>query len=312
MLTIGGTSLNGLLSSPLVPIAGVLAAVGVMLLVMKFHRAGADGARRLLLPIVVVVLTGLAVVSILGRMAQDERGAERRALAQRSAELTAQALAPGSTLACLDGAAGEAVENACEKTVFAEPHSTAAAVAYMAARLTLLADGLAFARHGDPDFAATLSGLRRAIELDRFGVAAHVLAVRDGCTAERCAAFALLGETNVIKSNLKAQVFDQYVSRYAADWDKSEPKTEPMAEKQVPAAAPVASATESPAKTPVANKYKFPSAASIPPVSIMNTEPPLPKEATDAQAAQPAGEGNASAPAPPKRPQTRAASPPAR
>ena len=61
-----------------------------------------------------------------------------------------------------------------------------------AARLTLLADGLAFARHGDPDFAATLAGLRRAIELDRFGIAAHVLAVRDGCTAERCAAFALL------------------------------------------------------------------------------------------------------------------------
>ncbi len=314
MPTIDAASLNGLLSSPLVPIVGVLAAVVVMLLVMKFRRARADGVRRLLLPIVVVVLTGLAVVSILGRMAQDERGAERRALAQRSAELTAQALAPGSTLACLDGAAGEAVENACEKTVFAGPQSTASAVAYMAARLTLLADGLAFARHGDPDFAATLSGLRRAIELDRFGVAAHVLAVRDGCTAERCAAFALLGETNVIKSNLKAQVFDQYVSRYAADWDKSEPKSEPVAEKQAPApaAAPVASAPEPPAKTPVANKYKFPSAASIPPVSIMNTEPPLPKEATDAQAAQPAGEGNASVPVPPKRPQTQAASPPAR
>ena len=34
----GGTSLNGLLSSPLVPIAGVLAAVGVMLLLMKLRR----------------------------------------------------------------------------------------------------------------------------------------------------------------------------------------------------------------------------------------------------------------------------------
>ena len=218
------------------PIAGVLTAVVVMLLVMKYRRAGADGPRRLLLPIVVVVLAGLAVMSILDRMAQDERGAERRALAQRSAELTAQALAPGSTLACLDGAAGEAVENACEKTVFGGPQSTAAAVAYMAARLTLLADGLAFARHSDPDFALTLAGLRRAIELDRFGIAAHVLAVRDGCTAERCAAFALLGDAEVIKSNLKAQVFDQYVSRYAADWGKSEPMV------KAPAPAPVASA----------------------------------------------------------------------
>ena len=92
-------------------------------------------------------------MAILDRMAQDERAAERRALAQRDAELTAQALAPGSALACLDAAAGEAVENACEKTVFAGPQATAAAVAYMAARLTLLADGLAFARRSDPDFA---------------------------------------------------------------------------------------------------------------------------------------------------------------
>ena len=313
MPTIDGASLNGLLSSPLVlpaTVAGALAALVVVLLAMAFRRSAVGGARRLLAPIVAVVLVGVAVVSILYRMVQDERGAERRALAQRSAQLTAQALAPGSTLACLDGVGGEAVENACEKIVFAGPQSTAGAVAYMAARLTLLADGLALARHGDPEFAATLSGLRRAIELDRFGVAAHVLAVRDGCTAERCAAFALLGDASVIKSNLKAQVFDQYVSRYAADWNKSEPKTEPTAEKQAPA--PVASAPEPPAKTPVASKYKFPSAASIPPVSIMNTEPPLPKEATDAQAAQPAGEGKTSVPVPPKRPQTQAASPPAR
>ena len=288
------------------PIAGVLTAVIVMLLVMKFRRAGADGPRRLLFPIVVVVLAGLAVMSLLDRMAQDERGAERRALAQRSAELTAQALAPGSTLACLDGAAGEAVENACEKTVFGNPQSTAAAVAYMAARLTLLADGLAFAGQSDPDFAFTLAGLRRAIELDRFGIAAHVLALRDGCTAERCDAFALLGNAEVIKSNLKAQVFDQYVSRYAADWGKSEPMV------KAPAPAPVASATESfaPSKAPLGSKYYFPSAASIPPVSIMNSEPPLPKAAAEAQAAQPAqpvppaAAGPAATPAPPKRAQT--------
>ena len=309
MLTMGGTSLNGLLSSPLVPILGVLAAVGMMFLLMKYRLARVDGVRRLLLPIVVVVLAGVAVVSILARMAQDERGAERRALAQRSAELTAQTLAPGSTLACLDGAAGEAVEGACEKTVFAGPQSTAAAVAYMAARLTLLADGLAFARHGDADFPAALAGLRRAIELDRFGIAAHVLAVRDGCTAERCAAFALLGDADVIKSNLKAQVFNQYVSRYAVDWNKFAATVDKLAP------APLASVLEStaPSKTPLGSKYSFPSAASIPPVSIMNAEPMLPKQATDAQAAQPpappAGPGNAPAPAAPKRPQPPEAAP---
>jgi hypothetical protein len=299
MPTIDGASLSGLLSSPLALITGALAALIVVLLVVAFRRTGA--ARGLLLPIAAAVLFGLGLMAVLDRMTEGERAAERRSLAQRNAELTAQALAPGSALACLDGAAGDAVENACEKTVFAGPQSAAAAVAYMAARLTLLADGVGFARHGNPDFAASLAGLRRAIELDRYGIAAHVLAVRDGCTAERCGAFALLDNTDVLKSNLKAQVFDQYVSRYAADWNKAEPETAPMAEKQPPASVPLASASEAPAKTPLSGKYDFPSADSIPAVSIMNAEPPLPKGATDAQAA---GE-----PVPPKRPQTQAASP---
>ncbi len=272
--------------------------------------AGLNWGHRLVPPIAAAVLAGLALVLIGDRI---ERGAERRALTQRIAELTAQALAPGSTLACLDGAVGETVENACEKTVFDNPQSTAAAVAYTAARLTLLADGLAFGRYRDSDFATTLVPLRRAIELDRFGIAAHVLAVRDGCTAERCATFALLNDANVIKSNLKAQVFDQYVSRYAGAWNNPEP----VAEKQPPAPAPapvasVPSVLSVPPNKPMSSKYSFPSAASIPPVSIMNNEPKLPKEATDAQAAQPAAERSASVPVPLKRPQTKAASPPAR
>jgi hypothetical protein len=292
MPNIDGAWLNGLLSTPLA--LGALAALLIVLVVLAAMRAGV-ALRLLLLPLVVLAIAGAGVSAILDRLAQDERAAERRALTQRLAELSATALAPSSALACLDGAAGEAVENACEKTVFAGPQATAGAVSYMAARLTLLADGLAFAQKSDPDFAAALGALRRAVELDRFGVAAHVLAVRDGCTAERCAAFAWLHDASVIKANLKAQVFDQYVSRYAAAWDKSVP----VAVKEAPAV-PVAGANEqlAPAKAPVPDKYDFPSAASIPPVSIMNPEPPLPKEAKDAQAAQPPRE----APAPPKPP----------
>ncbi len=315
MPTIDGAALNELLSNP--PVLGALAALLVVLVVLAVTRAGV--VRRLLLPVAVLAIVGVGVWAILDRMAQDERAAERRALTQRFADLSVQALAPGSTLACLDGAAGEAVENACEKIVFSGPQATAGAVAYMAARLTLLADGLAFAREHDPDFAASLSGLRRSIELDRFGFAAHALAVRDGCTAEQCAAFALLKDANVIKANLKAQVFDQYVSRYAADWTKSAP----VVEKQ----APVANIPEplAPAKAPVPSKYEFPSAASIPPVSIMNAEPKLPPAAADAQAAQPPQQPPADVkqqpPAevnvrvPPKRPQAQreqAAPPPVR
>ena len=306
MPTIEGAPLNGLTLTLLM--LGALAALTVGLLVLAFLRP--DLARRLLLPVAALAIFGLGIIAIVDRMAEGERFAERRALAQRSAQLTGEAMAPGSTLACLDGAAGETVENACEKTVFAGPQSTAAAVAYMAARLTLLSDGLAFARHSDPDFAVSLDGLRRAIELDRFGIAAHVLAVRDGCTAERCDAFALLDDANVIKSNLKAQVFDQYVSRYAANWNKNA-ATAPVADRLPGAVAPIAILPEAPAKAPVPDKYDLPSSASIPPVSIMNPEPPLPKAATDAQAAQDAADKDAAAPGAPK-PRAPAALPPAR
>ncbi len=306
MPTIDGAALKELLSNP--PVLGALAALLVVLVVLAVMRAGL--VRHLLMPVLVLAIVSIGVLAILDRMAQDEHAAERRALTQRYAALSAEALAPGSTLACLDGIAGETVENACEKTVFAGPQATAGAVAYMAARLTLLSEGLVFARESDTDFAQTLAGLRRSIELDRFGIAAHVLAVRDGCTAERCAAFALLKDADVIKANLKAQVFDQYVSRYAADWTKSVP----VAEKQAPAV-PVASVPEplAPAKAPVPSQYDFPSAASIPPVSIMNAEPKLPPAVADALAAQPPQPpAEVNVRVPPKRPQAQAAPPPAR
>ena len=298
MLTTLGASFNGLLSSPLVVpafVAGVLAALVVAFLVMLFRRSAAI---RVLFSIIAVALGGLGVFAILDRLAQNERAAQHRALMQRNAELTAQVLAPGSALACLDDIAGEAVETVCEKAVFAGPQAVAGAVAYVAARLDLLAEAHTTANEGD---FALLRGLQRSIELDRFGLVAHVLTVRDGCTVERCAAFRWLGDADVIKSNLKAQLFDQYISRYAADWDKPAP----VAEKGT--SPPVASAS-APANTPVGAKYDFPSAASIPPVSIMNAEPPLRKEVTDAQAAEPPGEGNV--PVPPKRPQTHQAAPP--
>ena len=125
MPTIDGAALKDLLSTPLV--LGALAAPLVVLVVLAVMRAGV--ARRLLLPVAMLAIVSFAVMAILDRMAQNERAAERRALAQRYAELSAQALAPGSTLACLDGAAGDTVENGCEKTVFAGPQSTASAVA---------------------------------------------------------------------------------------------------------------------------------------------------------------------------------------
>ena len=277
-----------------------------------------NGLLKLVVVAAVIAGAAFAAIAVRDQLTLDRQAAERRALLQRDAELTIGALAPGSALACLDAGAGETIENACESQVFADPQTTASAVAYTGARLALLADASTLAQAGERSLGDAFAATRRALELDRYGIAAHVLAARDGCTAEKCAAFAWLRDTTALKANLKAQVFDQYVSRYAAAWNKAEPDGEPVAEK--PAGAPVASAAEPPPGHPVSSKYDFPSAASIPPVSIMNSEPPLPKAAADAQAkaepkadaqaAQPKSE--ADVPVPPKRPQAPAVTPPAR
>jgi hypothetical protein len=282
--------LSGLLSAPLVlpaSVAGALAALFVVLAVIAWRRA----RTRLLLPIAGFVLAALAVLAVIDQLSLNERAAARRALLTRDAELTRSALAPGSALACLEAGAGDAVETACEKMVFASAQSAASAVAYMDARLKLLADAAA----GDADVSATLASSRRAVALDRYGIAAHVLATRDGCTADKCAAFALVDDASALRANLRAQVFDQYVSRYAANWNKPAPSAEkpPPAVSAVPPAPPVAGAAPAAVgATPTAavkagEHWDFPSAASIPPVSIMNAEPPPPKTA-DAQAEAPA------------------------
>jgi hypothetical protein len=298
-------SLTAMFSTPLVlpaSAAGTLAALFVVVCVLAFWRVT---WRPLLLSTAAILIGVLALFSVLDRLTTNERAAERSALIARGAELTVRALDPASALACLDGAAGEAIENACEKRVFASPQSAAAAVAYVTARLSLLTDGIRYAET-DPDFVGKLSGLSRAIELDRFGIAAQVLATRDGCTAESCAAFALLSDASALQANLKAHVFDQYVSRYSAAWNEPEPAKQPQAATQPP----VVSATEPPVAGghPVSEGFDFPSAASIPPVSIMNPEPTAP-HAPPAQASPEAPAPQAGFPLPPKRPQAQAAAP---
>jgi len=257
-----------------------------------------NGLVRLAIAGVVIGAGAIAVVAVLDRLALDQRAAERRALLQRNAELNVSTLAPGSVLSCIDGGAGEAIESACEKAVFASPETAAGAVAYTGARLALLADAHAFAQTGESTIADAFAPARRAVELDRYGIVAHVLATRDGCTAERCAAFALLRDTAALKANLRAQAFDTYVARYAEVWNK--PQAVAVKAPQAPAAG---TPEPAPSGQPVSSKYDFPSAASIPPVSIMNAEP------AQSKSDQPKGEGEPAVPVPPKRPQAQAATP---
>lgn len=190
------------------------------------------------------------------------RGAERRALELRAQELTAQALAPGSPLACLDAVAGESVEAACEKALFASPAGVAAASSYVAARLTLLASMVAYVKRGGADIDDVFLPLRRSLEADRFGFLAHVLAVRDGCTNQNCTALAVLRDASRVLTNLSAETLDRYLDRYQAAWAAT------------PDATPADSSAQAQPNAPrkMVN-IDFPSAASIPAVSIINPEP---------------------------------------
>lgn len=199
---------------------------------------------------------------------------ERRNLEMRATQLTVQVLAPGSPLACLDATGGENVEAACEKALFAAPATVAAASSYTAARLTLLSDIAAHIKAGG-NVASILPSLRRALEADRFGFVAHTLAIRDGCTSSsRCEALALLRDPERVRANLSAQTFDRYLDRYLPLW--GQPET-PVAEAAPSSTATLAASQPPPGQAPkkVILDADFPSAASIPAVSIMNPEPKL-------------------------------------
>jgi hypothetical protein len=268
---------------------------------------------------VVFMATVLIVWILLERTALTQREAKQRELDARQSELAMRAVAPGSPLACLDAIAGDAVESACEHALFASPQATAAAISYTAARLDLLAQSLAFANIRDSNYAPALLELRQGLESDRFGFVAQVLSLRDSCTPTQCDTFALLNDASRVQANLKERAFDAYVARYASNWSAADGHLAmPSPEAQLAATtsnsattssiAPTSAVSTSPSAAPplrpigALSHYDFPSASSIPPVSIMTPEPDGP----------PSSATTASAPTPQRRPSARAAAAPAR
>src|SRR5712692_3147987 len=166
--------------------AGALSAVFLALVVLAIGRAGVVASINVLFRVATVAIAVSAGWLYIQRMERQEHAAELRLLDERSAALLVRAVAPGSALSCLDELAGEAVEAACERAVFASPEAVAAAVKYVTAQLALLDDGTAYAQRGDASYAAALAPLRTALELDRFGLVAQVLKEREACTLDRC------------------------------------------------------------------------------------------------------------------------------
>jgi hypothetical protein len=170
--------------------------------------------------------------------------------------------------------------------LFGSPESAAAALSYAAfqlSRLTASGDVAAAEKILTPE----LRALRRAIERDRYGLMAYVLAMRDHCSPSDCAAFRSLTDKRQIVANMNERAYEGLIARYVPIWNA------PPASPGIVAALPPSLAPGRPTNA------EFPSAASTPPISIMAPEPstgPTPPAASRTPAAS-AG-ANASQPRP--------------
>ena len=272
-------------------VAAGSAALLVFVCALAFDWTRTRTVARVSVVVVGAVLGGTLAWAFLNAAGSRDRAAERRGLETRAAELSVQALQPGSPLACLDGLSGDSVEAACERALFASPVTVATATTYVAARLALLADMTAYVQRGGGNIDSALVPLRRGLETDRFGFVAHTLAKRDGCTSDKCKALSMLSDAGKVRANLSGQTLDRYLDRYLTAWAQA-PAT-PVAE--ATPAAPVAPAqvavqTAEPAAPHKPVKIDFPSADSIPAVSIMTPEPKSPITPQSAAAAVNAGQ----------------------
>jgi hypothetical protein len=192
--------------------------------------------------------------------------------------------------------AGEQVEAACERAVFATPDSVASAVNYVAAQIALLSEALDAERRNNADYDTLITPMLHGLEADRYGIVAHVMLQRENCAADQCDDLVLFRDPNRVRANLQEKPFNALVTKYAPSWAVM--RLGPVADfsRALPATVP-----GGPTGVPVSSKYEFPSSSSIPPVNIMSSESP-------AGAAAPPAAGNANTPAAAAAPAPSAAS----
>lgn len=271
--------------------AGAVSAVFLVLVVLAIGRAGPATTTTVLFRMSIFAAAIFAGWLYLLHTERQEQAAERRSFEERSAALLARAVTPGSALSCLDELVGETVETACEKAVFASPEAVSAAVTYVTAKLALLVDGNEHLRRVDPTFASELTPLLTSLESDRFGIVAHVLDRRYGCTAENCDALTWFSDHGHVLANLRDHTFDGQVTKFAAMWSGPQ---RAAADGAASAAPMVALPNPGPLPGVVSPRYDFPSSQSIPPVNIMAPESPRvgAPNGQNGQSAAPSGDGN--------------------
>jgi hypothetical protein len=267
--------------------AGALTALFVVACVVALNNIGRDGIMAGIGRVALVMLGAALAGILLQGINKQDVAAERRALESRAGVLATRATMPGSPLACLDAMAGDPVEGSCERTLFASPEAMASAVSYAAAQVSLFVDVSRFVKRGHSELEPLLAALRRAVESDRYGLVAHVLATRDSCTGDRCPALALMHDAQRVSSNLAQRTYDFYVGRHSAAWPAPAPA--PVADAAPAAAGSVAgvggtaqplppgatafAAPGSPRSSRSGADLFFPNSETIPPVNIMTAEP---------------------------------------
>ncbi len=286
------TSLDQIWRSAAFPMWLTLAAAGffgllMLITLVRAEKSVANGA----LTVIALLAIGIAVAATIRSGPANMRSTSGEV---RTASEPTPAL---PSLSCLDDLAGDVVLGVCEKAVFASADSTAAAVSYVAAqisRLTSYGDAASAAKVMTPE----LEALRRSIEHDRYGIVAQVLQVRDHCSPTECAVFRSLTDNHQIITNMDEHLYEGLVNRHAARWTAAPQVTASTAHGMGALAAyPPSMPTGKP------TTMDFPSANSIPPVSIMSAEPPR-REQSPATAAAPAAR-----PAPSSSPASAAAAP---
>jgi hypothetical protein len=290
-------SLDNIWRSPNLPLYLTLATAGfvgiiVLITLLRSERSVANG---------VLALITLLAVGVAG--AVTFRGFGTANVVQATEARAVQtASAPLPQLSCIDELAGDAVLAACEKVLFGSAESVAAAVTYAASQITLLTS-LGDVATANKGAGSDLLALRRAVERDRYGLMAYVLAARDRCTPSACRTFRSLTETRQIAANMEERVYESLIMRYASSWNAPQAATGMIA--ALPASVPTGKPTNA----------EFPTSASTPPVNIMTSEPPLgaaPKPSSSAAAAPalPAAPRPAAAAPPPAPTQAAAKKPP--
>ena len=273
------TSLDYIWRSPSFPMWLTSVAAGffgiiALITLLRADKSMANGA----LTVITLLAIGIAVAATIRGFGPQGRGTSGDN--QFAAPMTAALPA----LSCIDDMAGETVLTACEKGLFGSPEAAAAALSYAAAMITRVTASGDVAT-ANANMTAELQMARRAVERDRYGLMAYVLAVRDHCTPSSCFAFRSLTDSAQIGANMGQGVYESLVARYAPSWNAPPPAA---------ALAPVAFV--SPGATGKPTNAEFPSAASTPPVSIMTPEPGTPPAPSHPSAA------TASVPSPSPRP----------